>query len=360
MAKTVYLYLGQPGPLNNMLLTELRGNEPAFSKLKIYYSVNKNIMPRFESNNYIPYYLFINEANLMPDEKEIYKVNHPRCKNTLVNEVNYIKAANNEKLILSCDMLYSHANVSELVKFKSFFNADTVVKPVIYLHRQDEYLMYWYKYLAAETKKWFIKDYKAYLTPERDKHTKDSKLSDSLNYASLIALLGQVFGKENVIVRIAEPEQLVNNNIFDDFLKVCGIDKTPDFKTQTTVTREMPNYLAIAKSIIGSASSDKEVTDTLDKFFAEYNMDLHTTKTDKVVAREDKPLFSGKERLQIIKTFEESNGKVAAYLKKEQLFVSGLPNADDKSVDSVLTKDVMGELYSKLIRYTLDKSKRKI
>lgn len=104
-------------------------------------------------------------------------------------------------------------NQAELEKLKAFLSPMyDKMKIVVYLRRQDK--------LAVS----------AYSTLLRAGHTQPFKLppanrlSHYFSYARLIGLWSDVFGKENMEIKIYERSQMLNGDIVDDFGELVGYD----------------------------------------------------------------------------------------------------------------------------------------
>lgn len=109
--------------------------------------------------------------------------------------------------------------VQRLINLLSLISKD--IRVVVYLRRQDDKLLssYWSKIKAGSTAPLEIPD----INP--------TKLPLAYNYLSLLDRWSNIVGKENVLVRIFETEQLINSDLLSDFASTVGLTSLSGFKS---------------------------------------------------------------------------------------------------------------------------------
>ena len=180
------------------------------------------------------------------------------------------------------------------------------IKVVVYLRRQDKFVESWWNQTikqgtSCETN--FIE------------YAYSDKMQNFVFYGRKLDQISTIVGKENLIVRIYEKEQLKNAaSIASDFLSLLGID--PDSMELKKCKRHnpalSPNYLEI-KSQINS------VVDCENKLIRQYYRNSFLELSDKFVEKdEEKGFFTIEERKQFMKRFASENERIAReYLQRE-------------------------------------------
>lgn len=133
----------------------------------------------------------------------------------LLNEIN---KSNTENVILSSEgfSLLPLEKINELRNYLTGF----LVKIIVYVRRQDLVLQsYWAEVTKSGDYEHGNKDFDVWM----DKYDFENRNG---NYQKLLDKWSSVFGKENIIVRVLEKNQL-NGSLFNDFLSTCGI-KSPE------------------------------------------------------------------------------------------------------------------------------------
>lgn len=125
------------------------------------------------------------------------------------------------------------------------------IKVVVYLRRQDRAIESLYSQRIKSGLE-YIPYYKPYNTFEEfiDSYVVSGNY---LGYLSKLDSISQIIGKENLIVRIYEKQQLVGNNTITDFLSVLGISSYQLYSGENLITNLSlsGNYVEI-KRIINS------------------------------------------------------------------------------------------------------------
>ncbi len=162
------------------------------------------------------------------------------------------------------------------------------VKLVVYLRRQDRLL------LSA---------YNTYVTRFQLTDTFDEWGKPDLNYAAMLLDLAEIFGKENLIVRIFEHDQLVDASIIADFLAIFDLKVEDGF---------INTGLHDNQSL--SVEAEEIIRVNLSKYndYNEYfKYALAIAEIDRQRDNSIKPALSYEQRRAILKQYEDSNAFVA-------------------------------------------------
>lgn len=200
---------------------------------------------------------------------------------------------------------------------------DYDTKIVIYLRRQDDFLRSYYCHLIT----FFIrKDIKEFI---RD-------WQYMADYYKTLELWKNIFGLDNIIVRVFEKEQMKNGNLFNDFLAAINFNnKAIDFGFSKDIKENISvNSVKAIKLINGIDKISEKIPFQFQK--DEYRASLvrrliFNHKTLKLISYLptnflfNEELLSKQDRMSILNEFEASNRKVAQeYLGREdgKLFYS--------------------------------------
>lgn len=191
------------------------------------------------------------------------------------------------------------------------------VKIIIYLRRQDAFISSIYSQyvkLHAHDRFYtdsiheFIKEYESYL-----------------NYFEILQNWANVFGKENIIVRIFEKQQLRNGCIFSDFMDAIDLELTNEFiLPEEDINPSIGIDEVEFKRIVNLLTIDKEVKiKLLPKALTEFSNNFESSKIN--------DLLSPRKRREIIQRCNEGNKRIARiFLNRTdgRLFYDPLPDQD--------------------------------
>lgn len=191
-------------------------------------------------------------------------------------------------------------DVNKLRDYISGFNP----KIIVYLRRQDDYFTSLYCQAIKTGHHW----------DSVKKHILDNKAY--ADYYQILEPWKNAFGKENIIVRVYEKEQL-SEGLLNDFLQSINLD-TPDLDFKKGHSSNISPSIKKIKIIrllnnitLGMMSVEKKkVTGLYYRFFMSKNIlsMLIERLPDFLISNE---LMPTQERINILKEFEESNQKVA-------------------------------------------------
>ena len=199
-------------------------------------------------------------------------------------------------------------------------------KILIYLRRQDDFLQSVYtQNVKANT--CHLKIHK-FIQEITEKGRGD--------YYKLLKPWGDIFGKENIIVRIYEQKKL-SNGLYRDFLNCLGIDLEQKYREPEKYLNYSPEpkiveLIRSVNELVWKGEFPFSKQDCY-KLYAEPIIKHYNPAP---VIEKSKQILSGRERMKIINEFKSSNQKVAReYLGQENLFAAKLPDDNETGFESV-------------------------
>lgn len=224
--------------------------------------------------------------------------------------LNNIKSKN---VIISSEHVYAYGTEKFIAGVKEKYEN---IKVIIYLRRQDRAIESLYN-------QW-IKNGDEYRSFEKYLYSNDIP-ENLLEYQLKLDSISRIIGKENLIVRIYEKQQLIGNDIITDFLSVLGIRLNKDDweRSEPLNLSLRGNYLEINR-LINSVQNINSYFGGQDDIWRDKN-----TKTDLCHAcmrlsclfNQDKSeygFFSADERKKFLEKFTLDNEQIAReYLHRE-------------------------------------------
>lgn len=253
--------------------------------------------------------------------------------------IEYIKRLWNEvpedsNCLISSEIFNETINFSQLELFKTIAKR---VKIIVYLRRQDTFLESAYSFFLRGGGKMSFEYYRKHL---------------SLDYFDLCNKYGDVFGRENIIVRPYEKQQFHGDNIFTDFLNVLGLELTDDYRIpQKNLNPSLSRDAFEYSYCINRLPLTKEEVFSFSEILLAFSGRLGK---DAIFLPHN--IFSQKERIALMKEYLEGNTRVAhEYLDRSDgtLFYKQLleSNKEDE-----LFKGLTDERVIEITRYILDHS----
>ena len=243
-----------------------------------------------------------------------------------------------KKIIISAEhfALFSSSQINTLQQALSPF----ATKVVVYLRRQDQVIQSGWSQNA-----------KRLVTKKSLDQNIDEEISTNksvYHYDYLLNKWAKTFGKENLILRIFEPDHL-SGHIFHDFLKICGIEAVDKFPAPNS-TNVSPGYKTLGLIQEISNRLDFENIDPITrvqigKEIERYCDQLGWDQDEKFNAI-DEPTFN-----RIMTHFRPGNKKVAQeYLGMDDLFAESFSKKEltHFKIDQV-EKDDLVAIYSHLL-----------
>jgi hypothetical protein len=216
-----------------------------------------------------------------------------------------------QKLVLSAEVLFESTYGAELVReLAEIPGVD--IRAIVYLRRQDTWL-------ESSWKQW------GYKTPEyRD--IADYVQRRDCNWHRTLRVWEQALGKEHIIVRCYEKEQL-HAGLIPDFLSAIGID----YHSHAWIDRK-DIFLGFQRDVMEILFLNKDfcinnADNRLQRFF-DVNLDTSFQKEP----FKSYSFLSPTERIAILNRYEESNQAIARdYLGREDgvLYYESWPSQDD-------------------------------
>lgn len=229
--------------------------------------------------------------------------------------LNEIQSSSSGTVILSSEG-FIKLKKEQIEAFKNLFPDDYRLKIIVYLRRQDDKLESHYNQNIRESK-----------IRNQQRFSESFQLLLKNGYFDFYTILipwREVFGKENIIVRCYEKEQLPNG-IYQDFLEAIGLKtdnafQIPEDKVNISMNWDLIEIIRLCNIRFGDQRRfQRFLVNILTKINLEYK-------------ENQQRLLSPQERMEIIGHFAESNAKVAReYLRREdgRLFYAPLPDQSE-------------------------------
>jgi len=244
-----------------------------------------------------------------------------------------IKSANCQNILLSSED-FDYLNDEEKKFLKAIFAPDKI-KIIVYLREQSS----WYKssWLELVKRMETVAEFETWINENEIKIWRAKKAE---NYLDFVKKWEAVFGNENIIVRVLERGQIVENVLYD-FFCACDVQtpqiyQVPDDMNVSPSGKTL-NYIRMFGSKLKKSKFYKDpkfrhyVAWIINRY-AQNNWDLPKPVT--AVPREFYDIVKGK--------FEESNNWLARdYLSQEKLFYSE-PKFEDNQEHSYSVEDLTG------------------
>lgn len=127
-----------------------------------------------------------------------------------------LKFLKNRNVILSTEYIYEHGTEEFIENIKKIYGN---IKVVVYLRRQDRVIESRYnQYIKSGVEcERFLKFLDSEYIPD-----------GLLDFLLKLDSISRVIGKENLVVRVYEKQQLIGNDIITDFLSILGIPRYPE------------------------------------------------------------------------------------------------------------------------------------
>lgn len=297
--KTIYLHIGIPKTGTTAIQHFLRHN--SISLLKQGVLIPKSVLT--PNNEILTLYATRNSRKKFISRSKSWNLqdvmNFPKKLNDEISK--YRKKLNkiiftNEGLSVSVISKNEFKALKEIVCIK-----DYQVKVVLYLRRQDDYIL------------------SAYSTNVRRGRTSEFNISDKINvleYDKFLNLWEEEFGFENLIVRVYDKMEFHNNNILYDFAKTVGIN------TEKLLFKEEP----INKSLDSEKLEFLRLFNKHCPFYIQKGTKINPNRFNivkilELISNSNKLNCSLAERENILKEYAKSNETVAKkFFDREFLF----------------------------------------
>ena len=206
-------------------------------------------------------------------------------------------------------------SVAEGLGFDSF-------RVVVYLRRQDKFLVSLWAQLAKKKMSFPLNEYLM--------RTRNVKAAD---YLSNLRDMEGVFGRDSMIVRVYDRETLINGDICCDFCDAIGIEWSEQFKTVVSKNPSLTTNVAEIKRIANSTPSYKSTNDFL----------ADTAFLTSSAKRKELSAVSASDLSRILELYAEDNETIAReYLGREDGVLFG-PTTDTSDI-SLFTPEMIHDI----------------
>ncbi|MCX7714591.1 MAG: hypothetical protein N2171_02535 [Clostridia bacterium] len=353
--KTIYIHGGTPKTATTSLQNFLLSNNEALRKYDIYYPCyNKKYFRRCQHYPLIKHMIGA-EGRFVENNEEI-------CR--LFDEFFFdIKHAQQNNVIISTEMFWEIETKEALINLKERLSGFDV-KIIVYLRKQDDGVISWQNELVKSGKN-FCKNINSI-------KKKDSPAYIFYDYYSRIKLLGEIFGDNNVIVRIFEKSLLYKNNIINDFMKIFNVELEDIGNSQFNESMFLEKYEFLYK-----LCDYFEIDDLTDGRFSIgknlRNYVSYTLKADYFGNTPIKSAVKDEIRIKVLEVFKESNDRLfSEILGMKNIFnnydaaqIEEVSKISDEepiigiNMDDALFSQMLVKLLSRLFDYDEYKRKRK-
>lgn len=324
--KKVFIHIGQHKTGTTSIQNFLNINRKILKK-------NGFIYPNFKSIASHPLAWSFNFGN--NHVKESFLKNNPQFKVQVQKELD--KAFHQkENIVISSEVFCENINTESMKTIKSKFK-DSDVKIICYLRRQD--YLFESKFRNTVHFKDFNEDFKNYI-----KRIIDRPIPKSLP----IDAWADMFGKENIIIRPYEKEQLFSQDLVRDFINIIGLKLTSEYhrlnkRSNVGLNNKLVKMFCLINSNPNFTDEQKQ---KIKKLLLDYKNEFFIKKKD------DFSLFSPKTRIEILKKWDESNKRIAReYLGRKDgiLFYEPWPDKDEDWIDYDLKVEEIMTIFMKML-----------
>ncbi len=224
----------------------------------------------------------------------------------------FVKSINDSKksVIVSTEVLMESFNNNNLDKLRKYFPKKNI-KPIVYLRRQDLFKESWYSELVTNSnEKRNINDHDFY----------------NLKYSELLDRLSDLFGRNNLIVRIFDFDKFIDRNLYYDFLTTISLKKFENYDfpldSNIKIPSECIKQLKILNNFFCKSPEYKELKKTIIR-----NSRRYATLYD------NSNLLSYDNKKRILDELKDDNNYISEkYFNNEKIFNDVLMDSSEDSV----------------------------
>ncbi len=293
---TVYLHMGMPKTGTTALQRFFLDNKEVLEKHGIGYPIMPfkfDHVPLARNGHFMSY---SKEKDASPEWKEGFSV---------IKET----AQKFDRILMTDERLWSAQRKKGFWKaIKTDFGALGIdIKVILYLRRQDEQVESHWNQKVKESNTRLQESFSEYIGNNMHYYM-------PLHYNESLDRVAARIGKENIILRVYEKQQLEGGSIFSDFLHIFGIGLDEDFKMpEYTANVRLPNN-AVEIKRIANAMYPSGMPD----FYFDVIAEAFGMKRMKNVPTKKMSHFSPEERKEFMKQYDEGNAYVAReYLNRK-------------------------------------------
>lgn len=234
-----------------------------------------------------------------------------------------------EHVILTDENLWNgmRGNAWEIFEeFLSFLQMHGAqIKIIVYLRRQDEYMLSWWKQT--------VRSGKVFMEWKDFQSVASSKML--LNYNKQLKKYAAYVGKENIIVRRYEKERFKGNGgtIFSDFLEAIGLEYTDEYEIKTEKVNESlsDNYAEI-KRVAGKVLQQEEFCELEDTRIFEKAAMVCSSLSDHAVQKKYSMLSVEDQERIWTKYFKANDAVRRLYFPEDEVLFQNVPVEKEKWV----------------------------
>lgn len=197
------------------------------------------------------------------------------------------------------------------------------VKLIVYLRRQDEYLISrWNQYVKTAASK--------YKDIEKDLNEWETFLQKGLkdftmNYGDNLKRLEEIYERKNICVRRYDRKYFPDNSICSDFLQSIGLRRTEEYtETQMLVNPSLSQNTAEIQRVLNTLLGEVEGENTDDNTSLQFFRKLLLSFSELSQKSYPCSMFSEEEAKEFMEQYHKGNCKVAKeYFGEEELFDLG-------------------------------------
>lgn len=198
------------------------------------------------------------------------------------------------------------------------------VKLVVYLRRQDEFLISkWNQILKTASYKYKDKFDGLENAEDMWKTFLQKSLKDStMHYDEHLKKLEDIYGRENILVRRYDRKYFPEDSICADFLQTVGLKLTEEYKAaQIMVNPSLSQNTAEIQRILNTVLTESEEDDMEDDSNMQFFRKILLSYSELSKKAYPCSMFSEEEAKEFMERYSEGNRKIAKeYFGEEELF----------------------------------------
>jgi len=258
-----------------------------------------------------------------------------------------IKQSTCENILLSEEMLWwAVCGKEKMLELLNDLRDDFKIKIIVYLRRQDYYIMSMYQQALKAGRCQGMKCSEWIESPDNPQKSSYSYYDEHLKW------LVDTVGKENMIIRIYEKEQLESQSIFSDFMSTIGLELSDEFVIpEKNINEGLSPFAAEMARNFSSGNTEKA---NFMRFILNYNSGEFFNKLG-----QQHDFMSPADRCKLLSEFENGNKYIARELlgrEDGRLFYEQPP---DSKQDWTPYEPSLGDTVSFLLK-VLDKQGQEI
>lgn len=235
--------------------------------------------------------------------------------------------AEGRDLLISSEGLYKISSKKHIERIHEIAKSHGYsIKVIIYLRRQDQALTSIYNQKVKRHRQtsslvnWVSEFYKK---------------EERLKFYSLLERLSSQYGKENIIPRVFERQQLKNNDLIYDFCSVLGIEMSKDFVR--SIGKKNPSLSEKSVELMRQLNYLNPT-----KTFTNRYMDVEQVLQDNLGVLNQKDKLPYELANEVVQFFNEENKKVASeyFGRKDGVLFQSMPTESTPEELTFSTKEI--------------------